>query len=172
MPLFTLDELRSLIATEATDDALTALLAEAEAEIARVGGLIGTVTYPMTGGSSVLILPRYVASVTSIGHRYYSADTDETLDPSAYVLLPDRRSIRMADGTRFRPLVTVVAETLDALTIGRALALQLVRLYLTNQPGVLGFTEGNWTIQFKNGESYTLTRDALLGSLAAPWSFA
>jgi hypothetical protein len=53
----------------------------------------------------------------------------------------------------------------------RAVAVALIKADLTAQPGVLGLTEGNFTIQYANGQTYSVTRADVLESVGPLWSF-
>ncbi len=178
MPAFTLfddlDDLRAVLGdVAASDEALTTFLADAEAAIASVAGPLGDVVEVRRGGSSFVILNRIVDEISAVVEGRY---LPVTLDPTDYQLRADGRSIeridsgpnpavRWTDPTEFRYAAK------DDKESRRAAAIALIRASLTGQPGLLGMTEGNFSVQYASGETWTSTRDDILESVGPLWNF-
>lgn len=168
-----LDELRAVLGdVAATDEALTTFLLDAEAAIEAVAGPAGDVVEVRRGGSSFVILNRIAATIASVVEgRYLPVE----LDPDDYALYGDGRSIeRLGTGTHpatrwTDPTFTYAAR--DDRESRRVAAIALIRAALTGQPGVLGLTEGNFSIQYASGETWTATRDDVLESVGPLWNF-
>lgn len=171
MTLLTPAEVRAAYATSATDAALLAEIAAAEAAIDGVAGPLGEQREEHIGGTSVIILNRRAASIRSI--REYLADAD--LTTADWRLDSDRRSLwRRATGYTAGWAVgpvLVAYQPVDDVMVRRSVALKLIQHNLATVPGVLGFTEGNFSIQFPNGETWASTHDEILGTSNQPWSF-
>lgn len=158
----------------ASDEALAVFLAAAEISIDAVAGPLGEAVEIRRGGSSIVLLPRFAAEITKVTEG--SVQPVELADDD-WQLRSDRRSVeRLPYGTnpadRFDDPVAIELTWLDDKALRQAVAVALVKSELTAQPGVLGLTEGNFTIQYANGESYTVTRDDVLESAGPLWSFA
>jgi hypothetical protein len=180
VPSFTLfddvDELRTVMGggVAAGDETLTTFLLDAEAAIAAVAGPLGDVVEVRRGGSSFLILDRYVGSIAKvIEGRIQPVE----LDPTDYVLRGDRRSLERVDAgpnpaSRWVDPTEVQYAAANDRETRRVTAIALIRAALTGQPGVLGMTEGNFSIQYANGETWSATRDDVLESVGPLWNFS
>ena len=157
----------------ASDEALTTFLLDAEAQILQAGGALGELVEVRSGGSRIVILSRIAAEVTAA--REGRVQPIE-LDAEDYRLNADGRSIeRLEDGPnpgiRWRDPAEIEFTAFDDLQTRRATAVALVRAALTGQPGVLGFSEGNFAIQFANGATWSSTREDVLESVGPLWNF-
>lgn len=157
-----------------TDEALTTFEAAAELAIEAIAGPLGEAVEIRRGGSSFVILPRFAASIDEISE---GRDPALTLADDDWQLRSDRRSVeRLPYGTNpasaFDDPVTITVTWLDDIELRRAVAIALIKADLSAQPGVLGITEGNFTIQYANGQTYTITRDDVLEAAGPLWSFA
>jgi hypothetical protein len=170
-----LADLRSVMgAVAASDAALTTFEGAAELAIEAVAGPLGAAVEIRDGGSSIVILPRYASAVTKVTE---GREVPLELAANDWLLRSDRRSIeRLRFGTnpamRFLDPVRIEYTPLDDTLLRRAVAVALIKAELTAQPGVLGVTEGNFTIQYANGQSYSVTREDVLESVGPLWSFA
>ena len=167
------DQVREHVVTALGDGALVRAVEDAEAAIDRVGGPVGEIREERPGrGSAIIILARRAASIRAIREH----GDDEDLAGDDWRLLSDQRSIRrLHDGTNAahawrRPIVSY--QPVDELATRRMVAIELVKGSLTSMPGVLGFTEGNWTIQYANGQTWRSSRQDALDELGPEWGFA
>lgn len=172
MSSLTVEELRAQVETDLADADLQLLINAAEQAVARVAGPLGDVVEIRAGGSSIVILNRRAATISTIRE----AGQDEDLDPDDFWLRSDQRSIdRLETGpdpsSTWRGPVVVTYSPVDDVAERKAIAIKLVELDLSSTPGVLGFTEGNWSIQFPNGETWGATRADLLSAAAPLWTF-
>lgn len=173
IPLLTPDEVRALgVETPIGDSDLAFVLAGITSEIERVAGPLEDVSETRLGGSRVIILARPAAAIV----RIREFDQDDDLVDDDFRLDADRRSIwRLGTGTTPRPYwwgpVLVDFAPWDNYEERRLIAVKMLQMHLTGMPGVLGFTEGNWSIQFKTGETWSTTRADILGSIEQPWHF-
>lgn len=166
-----------------TDAALTTFEADAEAAIEAIAGPLGsTATHRTLGRSTVVMLPRYAASIEAVRE---GIDPVVDLATDDWKLLSDRRSVeRMPLGTNpayiagphatsyaFLDPVEVDYVPADDKATRRVVAVLLIRAAAVAQPGVLGMTEGNFSIQYANGQTYTVSRDDALGAVGPLWSF-
>lgn len=166
-------DLGSLLESDADAALLELELVAAEAELERVAGSIGEQREYHRGGGKVLVLHRFAGSVRAIREELASAD----LTATEFRLDTDRRSLWRLDAagtavTWATGLVSVFYAPADDLAIRQATALALMKQSLAGVPGVLGMTEGNFSIQFANGETWSSARaDALVGA-SRPWGFS
>jgi hypothetical protein len=172
MSTLTVAELRSLVATELTDAALQLLIDAAEEQLA--GLPAGDITETYRGGSSVIILRWPASAVVSVREADYTTD----VPADEYRLsATDSRSLwrkiagASEPGTWAGP-VTVVSTSASHAALRKLVTVQLVKGSINNNPGVLGMTEGNWTIQFDNGTTWSADTEDALAVAAAPWSFS
>lgn len=174
-PILDIDQVRSAIETSLDDAGLQLQIDGALALVESVAGPVGAVTEERRGGSSVVLLGRRYASIESVTEGY-ATSYPTVLATDDWELGPDGRSLtRRGYGTNpaawFSGPVRVVGTAEDDVAIRRLVALQLIKHNLATTPGVLGFTEGNWSIQFPNGETWSATQADLLGTLRPLWSF-
>lgn len=167
------DDLAALLDSDVDAGRLALELAAAENAIELSAGPVGEVREFHRGGAGVIILRRFAASVRAIREPY----EDEDLVDGVWRLDADRRSLWRLD-TSGTPIgwaagdVSVYYQPADDLALRQAAALALIRHSLSGIPGVLGFSEGNFSIQFKNGETWSSAQADVMGSLERPWSFA
>jgi len=174
-------DLREHIETELEDSALERLLAAAYDQIDAVAGPTGELIEHHAGGSRFIILRRFAAEADSGGEQIEvrEADAAAALDPATeWRILSDRRSIeRLEPGCEtcerrfFGPVEVIYVPRADD-AIRDLVAIELVKGDVTSNPGVLGMTEGNWTIQYANGTTWSSSQAGALEAVAAPWSFA
>lgn len=167
MSIITPEELREHVDTELEDEALQIHIDAAEQAIERLAGALEEFTEERHGGSRIVILARHAATVSEVSED--DGDTDLTEDED-YRLLSDRRSLRRVD-QEWSGRVHVTYTPYSDLAVRQLVIIQLVRHALRSIPGVLGFTEGNFSIQFASGETWSSTRDDALSGLGAPWHF-
>lgn len=167
MSIITPEELREHVETELEDDALQLHIDAAEQAIDPLAGPLEEITEERHGGSRIVILARPAASITSVFEDDGETELEEETD---YRLLSDRRSLRRVD-QEWSGRVHVVSVPLDSLALRQLVVIQLVRHAIIGIPGILGFTEGNWSIQFASGETWSSAREDALSGLAAPWHF-
>src|SRR4051812_3591782 len=90
MTLLTVDQFREHVETSLVDDAIQRLLDDAEAEIIRYAGALGSRTELVDGGSGRLVLTRPVGSITSVTETFGTTDTilaaDDYRQRNVYVL--------------------------------------------------------------------------------------
>lgn len=178
MSNLTVEELRTFIATELADSALQLLIDAAEEQLANVPS--GEISEQYRGGSRVIILRRPAESISSIREANAGADLDDgDPDPATaeYQLQPDGRSIYRIDPglTYYRYWwgpVTIVSTPRALASLRKVATVQLVKGAIANNPGILGMTEGNWTIQFENGSTWSEAIDDGLAALDPPWAFS
>lgn len=166
-------DLATLLDSDADAGRLALELAAAEAAIELAAGPVGEIREIHRGGTGVLILRRFAASVRAIREPYEDSD----VDVAGWRLDADRRSLWRLD-TSSIPIawahgeVSVYYQPADDLALRQAVALALIRHSLSGIPGVLGFSEGNFAIQFKNGETWTSAQADILHAVEQPWSFS
>ncbi len=171
--LYEIAELVVLIDADVDAAAIEVQLAAATDAIEQLAGPLGEIVETHRGGSEFVILNRIATSVRIVTEE----DGRLTLAADDWSLGVDGRSLRrLPEGTnpelRFNGRVAVTFQTADDLAIRRAVALELVKTGLMSQPGVLGLTEGNFTIQFANGQTWSSLRDGALEATRPPWGFA
>lgn len=171
MTILTTDEFRGFAETALEDDPLQDLLDAAEADIVRFAGAPSTAVEWFGGGQSVIALARPAASVTSITETYGSTTT--TLAPNDYLAHPGGfLLIRQTGGTNSRSrwygrvAVTYVPEDTEALR--RAVQVDLVKLALNYNPGLVQTTVGSWSEQYRQAtESNADERRDILARLSS-----
>lgn len=174
-PILTLVDVRAQLNTALDDDALQMQIDGALAAIELVAGPLDPHVEERRGGASVIVLARRYASIESVS-EYYATDNVVELAEDDWALGADGRSLtRRGYGTNpgygFGGRVRVEGTPADETAIRRIVALQLIKHNLATTPGVLGFTEGNWSIQFPNGETWGATQAELLGTIGPLWHF-
>jgi hypothetical protein len=176
----TVEELQGLVETELGADALQLLIDAAEEMLPPLIADSLVEHYP--GGSRVIILD-HVADVVATVRE---GDATEALeagtgddDPDAeYRLESDGRSITRLEPhsetaiRRWWGPVRVEYVPRSKTNLRKLVTVELVKGALANNPGVLGITEGNYTVQFANGETWSSTSLDALSRLDEPWSFA
>lgn len=167
MSIITVEELRELVETDLSDEALQIEIDAAEQAILRVAGSLDDVTEEREGHSEYVILARHAAEITTVSDDDGETELTETDD---WILLSDRRSLRRV-GARWRHRVQVAYTPADELALRQMVIVQLVRHAITGTPGVIGFTEGNWSIQFASGETWSAARQGVLDGVGLPWHF-
>ena len=172
MSTLTVAELRSLVATELSNDALQLLIDAAEEQLVNLP--TGEITETYRGGSSVIILRWPAAAIDSV--READMTTDVPADEYRLSATDSRSLWRRIPGLAqpgtWSGPVTVVSTTRSQANLRKLATVQLVKGAINNNPGVLGMTEGNWTIQFENGSTWSAAIDDALSVADQPWSFS
>ena len=178
MPL-TPEQLRAQLEADIalTDAALQAMLTAAYQAIDKRYGPLTATSELHSGDGDTIILgrPTTTDAVDSVTIRH--GETETLLADDDWELQGDGRTMyRLLTGTSpayyfGAPVAVVYTPTSDSADRDRV-ARQLVELELLSKPGVIGFTEGNWSIQFSNNQSYTQLYEEILGSLGGHWAFA
>lgn len=173
----TAEQFRALVGTDIAigDPELTVLLNGAwQAIEARYGSLEPVIELHHGTGPN-LLLGRAAASVGSVSIG--SALDPTALEADDYRLGADRRSLfRLETGTN--PSVVwpgweeVTYTPFNDVDARHTVQRKLVELELLSRPGVVGMTEGNFSIQLAQGQSYSDLREEILASLAPGWVFA
>lgn len=169
----TVDDLRDFVETSLSDPSLGLLLDAAYEDIDRVLGLAGyddepaSITELLTvGPGDLLMLSRPAEAVVSVVE-----DDDTELDDDDYELLRDQMLRRLDTGTNprscwYRRVKVTYAPLSDVASRDRA-AIALVKLDLSNEPGVQSERLGDHSITFATGtSSYLDQREAILASIA------
>lgn len=178
MPVIDLAALRSLVESDLTDDALTIELAAAEADVERVAGPLGELREVHRSVGRAIILNRYAASVRAV--REFDADDD--LEAEDWRLDADGRTLWRLDtgpspaslwgGGNRDGWVRVYYQARDDLAMRQGAVIALVKGGIAGTPGVLGLTEGNFSIQFQNGATWSSVRSDVTAGVEKPWNFA
>lgn len=157
-------------ATAVADDSIQSLIDAAVSAVSAVAGPSGAVTerHRVRAGGPLLMLARDGAAVTGVTERA-GTPAELALETDDWLL---RGSLleRLATGTnpslRWRPPVDVAVTTADDSAERDRVALELVLLDLSYQPGVSSERVGDWsqTSGMASG-SYDAERDAILASL-------
>lgn len=180
MAILTPEKFRQHHATALGDPALQDLIDAAEAAITgRYGALAeftdrrGRPGYP---GGTLLFTSRKVGTITSVTERYGDVlgITDIVMATSDYTLLPDRQTLRREyngahPADRWTDVVIVVYTPFDDTAERLRVAIALVQLDLSHNPGIVSEQIGDYQAQYapRSGGSmnYDLERDAILASL-------
>lgn len=174
MALLSVSEIREHVETPLDDDSVQRLLDALEAEIIRYAGEIGSHTDYLTGRGAYLMLPRPVASITSITERTATGQTanDYLLAADDYVIVGGAMQLlRLYSGTRPRrewlERVTVVSVSQDDTAIRIGVLIDLFKLAEGYAPGLNSETVGSWTTQITNSSTWNASteRDAILSRL-------
>jgi hypothetical protein len=168
----TVDEVRGHVETTLEDDALQALIAAAYEAIDMIAGASGSEDYPASvtevisaGSGDLFMLSRPAESITSITEGI-STTTD--LGDDDYELLGNQMVRRLSGGTngssywRSRMIVTYTPLAMSAERDRVALA--LIKLDVTGQPGLVSQRLGEWSETFSTGTNYDADRAAILAS--------
>lgn len=150
--ILTPTEFRGFAETALEDGPLQDLLDAAESDIVRFGGAPSSAVEWFGGGQSLLALARPAASITSITETDGSTVTtlaadDYLTNPGGYILT------RIAGGTNSRSrwfgrvAITYVPEDDEARR--RVVQVDLVKLALNYNPGLVQTTVGSWSEQYR-----------------------
>lgn len=169
MSILTVAQLREHIQSALTDDALQRLLDDSEAEIVRYAGGSGGITELIDGGYQRLPLTRAAGAISSItetvGSTVYTLDnTDYRLRADGYVL--ERLSINANHPSFYwRGLVTVSYTAVDIDSIRTLVQLDLIRLQLDFNAGLVSQKIGDWSQTYQQGQTQENLRDEILSRL-------
>lgn len=176
MALLVPAQFREHQATSLGDVPLQRLLDAAEVAIAARVGLLGTLTERRRGGGLFLYLSRRAGTLTTVTERYGDplGVSSVVLDGTDYTLLPDGLTLRREwTGThpanRWAEDVVVASTAFDDTSERQRVAIGLVKLDLTHNPGLASETIGDWSESYVNGSAmnYEMERESLLSSLDA-----
>lgn len=167
--MLTIEELAEHVETGLDPDALALLLAAAYEAIDNHAGASGPVQELLTAGrGDLLMLSRRAASITTI------IENDIELDDTDWELRASGQMVRrLATGDnparRWRGRIDVTYTALDDENERDRVAIALVKLDLSYQPGVTQETIGAWSQQFAANSvwNYELERAAILATLNA-----
>lgn len=173
MTLLDVAALREHITTGLVDAALQRLLDDAEAEIVRYAGPVGSVVEIVRGGGSQLAVSRPIASITAIRERddNYSpitVATDDWEQIGQFVLS------RLRFGTNsvgfWRGPVRVTYEPVDDTATRKVVQVELVKIEIANNPALASETVGSWTQMFSSNSAWNpeMARASALSRLREP----
>jgi hypothetical protein len=169
MTLLTVDQLREHLQSTLSDAALQAYLDSAEAEILRYVGESGDVTELIDGGYQRLSLSRAAGTITTLtetwGTTVYTLDsTDYRIRAQGYVL--ERLSLGATHPSfRWRGLVSVRYTPVDADAIRTLVQLDLIKLQLDFNAGLVSEKIGDWSQTFQQGATQERFRDEIQSRL-------
>lgn len=151
--ILTPTQFRTFAETALEDEPLQALLDAAEADIVRVAGAPDAAVEFVAGGSSLIVLGRPAASIVSITETSGTGSVT-TLAADDYLAFPGGYIYaRQSGGTNSRSTwhgrVTVTYVPVDADPIRIAVQVDLVRLALSYNPGLVQTTVGSWSEQYR-----------------------
>ncbi len=164
------DQLREHIQSTLGDDALQRLLDDSAAEIERYAGESGDVTELIDGGYPRLSLARAAGTITSITETVGS--TVYNLGSSDYRIRAWGYDLeRLVTGAThpssvWRRLVTVRYTPVDADAIRTLVQLDLIRLQLDFNAGLVSQKIGDWSQTFQQGQTQETLRDEILSRLS------
>lgn len=176
MGLLTPAEFREHVTTSLADSALQILLDAAETAIVGRVGEIGVLQDRRRGGGTLLSLSRAAATIGSVIERYGDplGLTDVPLATDDWTLLPDGYTLRREwTGThrndRWADAVIVNYTALDDTAERQRVAIALVKLDISHQPGLQAQQIGDWSETYARqaATDYKAERESLLDSLAS-----
>ncbi len=172
--MLTVDELRGHVTTDLDDTALGLLLDAAYEAIDIHAGTGGSEDYPASiteritaGPGDIVMLGRPASSVTSV------IEHETTLDADDYELINGQMLRRLPDGTNpatyWRRRMYITYTALSDENERDRVAIALVKLDTTSEPGLQSQRLGDWAETFETGEGsdYASQRAAILASLNA-----
>lgn len=166
----TLDQFRAFEpdAASLNDESLLILLMASAADIARAIGPLGDIEELLHASGRMLMLSRPAAGIVSVVEDAYSAAT--ALAASDYELSWTGRILRrLDDGTNPRTSwckwVRVVYSPPDDLAQRQRAQLSLVKLDITNTPGLASQTIGTWSETYRTDRPYPEQRAEILSGL-------
>lgn len=173
MAILTVEEVRAFnLGTDLGDDPLQTLLDATEAEIVAHAGPGGARTVLLDGGYRFISLPQPIDAITSIS-ELVGGETTTVLAADDYrIRTGDLLLERLPNGTNpsliWRGLVTVIYTPVNDDTIRKAVQLELLKLDLNANPGVVEERIGEWSQKFATsfeGSTPGAERDAILARL-------
>ena len=160
----TVAQLRTFVTSSLVDDALQTLLDAAAASIVDVTGATGEVTEYLNGHYPRIVTSRLIGTVTSVTEDDVTLAADD-YRASGYVLT------RLDDGTNPRSAwgseVVVVYASPDATAEYDRVQLELVKLDLAQNPGLVSQRIGDWEETYRTDATYEAQRADILASLTA-----
>ncbi len=161
----TVAQLRTFVTSPLPDEALLTLLSAAASAITGVAGATGEVTEYVAGGYTRIVVGRQIGTLTSVTENG-TALTATDYRASGYVLT---RLDTAANPTTWGTAVVVVYTPADDTAERQRVQLELVKLDLTYQPGLVSQDIGTWSETYQNAASmsYADQRAEILASLGA-----
>lgn len=170
--MLSIGDLRKHVTSTLEDPDLQRLLDAAYQAIDLYAGVTGPVTEVITSGpGDLLMLSRPASAITSVSEWFWSTST--VLASNDYALSGGQMIVRLVTGTnaygRWRGRVTVTYTPLDDTAERDRVAIALVQLDLTHNPGLSSEQIGEWTETYANNSAmhYGLEREAILATLNA-----
>lgn len=164
---FTVARLRAYVTTQLSDAALQPLLDAALADIDRVTGPVARRERLRARGDMILLSDR-AASITSIVEDARGAAV--TLAADDYEVSDSGRLLYRLRGTNpsdcWRGLVDVRYQRPDDTAARIRVAVALVELDLSHEPGLVSEKIGTWEETHAGSGDYPLEREAILASLS------
>lgn len=161
--------LREFVTSTLDDDSLQTLFDDAFSAIDdAIGPEVDAREYFSPHGD-LLMLSRRAQSITEVIENTHS-NAPQTLDPSDYALRPSGRTlVRLRTGRTprygWRGRVDVAYEPFDLGAARIRVAVELVKLEISYQPGLQAQTIGTWSEAYQRGDPYDVQRAAILASL-------
>lgn len=166
----TVDQLREHVQSALGDDALQRLLDDSEAEIIRYAGDSGDVTELIDGGYQRLSLSGAASAITSVsetvGSTIYTLDATDYRQRAEGYVLERLTSGATHPSSVWRRLVTVIYTPVDGEAIRTLVQLDLIKLQLDFNAGLVSERIGDWSQTFQQGsQTQENLRDAILSRL-------
>lgn len=170
MAILTVDELRDHVTTDLIDSAVQRLLDATEEVIVARAGAPGSRSEIVDGGGRFITLARPASAVASVTEtRWFTTTTlvadDYSLRPGGYVLE------RLRTGTNPRwhwhGDVSVTYTPIADTSTREWVQIELIKLALTENPGLNAETIGAWSQQYVNNSAWnpTLEQESILSRL-------
>jgi hypothetical protein len=168
--ILTVDELREHVSSDLPDSALQRLLDAAEYEIVDRIGEPGARTELIGGGSRYLTVSRPIDSVSTVVETMLN--DSQTLDATDYRtrfggFLIERIITGLHGRFRWWGDVSVTYTPIDDSALRATVQIDLCKLALTSNPGLIAETIGAWTEQYASNALWnsTVEHDAILSRL-------
>lgn len=167
-------DVKNYIETSLPNEQLDLLLGAAYADIDNAIGPVGNVSEWHSPHGDLIMLGSRAQVIVSVLERAQST-SPTTLAADDYQLSTDGWTLRrLRGGTNaayhWHPKVNVTFTPWSDEDERDRVAISLVKLDLTHQPGIASQTIGSWSETFSPGDtSYTEQRRAILASLGAPF---
>jgi hypothetical protein len=169
--MLTVDQLREHVTTSLGDEAVQRLLDAAYGAIDEAAGTGGDSTELLTAGPGpLLMLSRPADTVTSVT-EYALTSSALVLAADDYAIRAGQALVRLATGTnpasRWRGPVDVTYTPLLDEAVRDGVAISLVQLDITFNPGLASQRLGEWSETYVQGAdgAYAEQRDKILASL-------
>jgi len=152
-------DLREHIETDAVDDVLTRLLAQAQTDVEARLGTDAARTEVHEGGRESIRLRRPALSISSVSVRHTRSDTASSLLASDYEILHGGRTLCRTSWSVWEPIVTVVYLPRVEVDLRDMAIVELVRAALTYHGLISSEKVGDYSADLK---SYTAERERIL----------